>query len=512
MNTFRSRSALAALTASALLATACGSGKTDTSEGVPSDGGVNESSLPDCPVDAFNEADGTTEVVVWTSFVGATLATLKGIAADYNASQDKVSVRVENQGITYPELRKQFETAVSAKQLPAIVTAEDTWTQYMIDNGVTMPVQACINADDDERANAYDDMLPGVTAAYTASEVLWPGAFGASTVVLYFNTDHFVQAGLDPENPPTTYEELKVAAEKLQATLGATNPNYKALALRLDSWFVENTVSAMGETFVNNDNGRNGTRATESTIDNAATVDMLTWLATMKDAGLLNAVESSSFIDHYLAVATKASSMLLETSTSATLVDQITGSAGGINLADILDEETAKQFESFNGISVDIKVGVGEGPSLEAGKGGNGQVAGSAFYLTNTGSDAVVAGAWDFLKFFNETQNQVRWTSEGSYMPTRAAAAEALDADPAWAASQRGQWINTAYESMKNLDPDFPGPLAGPYAKIRDIVQASLEAIALPNDGGAVARVQPTLDSASAEITAALEQYNKTTR
>ncbi|MCB1285543.1 MAG: extracellular solute-binding protein, partial [Microthrixaceae bacterium] len=205
MKPHRSRLAIAALAASALLGTACGEGTTDTGTEAPSDGGVNASTLPDCPVGAFENETGSTKVVLWTSAVGATLATLRSIATDYNSSQNKVEVVVETQGIKYEELRKNFETGVSAKQLPAIVMGEDTWTQYMIDNGVTMPAQACINADDDERAHAYDDMLPGVTAAYTSSEVLWPGAFGASTVVLYFNKNHFTAAGLDPENPPTTY-------------------------------------------------------------------------------------------------------------------------------------------------------------------------------------------------------------------------------------------------------------------------------------------------------------------
>lgn len=508
----RSRTALAALAASALLITACGSGKSDSAGGSRSDGGVDASTLPDCPVDAFKEADGKVKVVLWTSHVGATLATTKAIADDYNASQDKVEVVVESQGITYDELRKQFESGVSAGQLPAIVAAEDTWTQYMIDNGKTMPAQACINADDDERAKAYDDMLPGVVAAYTANDVLWPGAFGASTVVLYFNQNHFEQAGLDPNNPPATYAELREASEKLQQTLGANNPNYRPLALRLDSWFVENTTSAMGETFVNNDNGRNGQRATEATIDNGATRDMLAWLADMHDSGLLNAVESSSFIDHYLAVATESSSMLLETSTSATLVDQITSSAEGLNIGDIVDEETAKGLEKFNGFKVPFKVGLGAGPALEDGGHGNGQVAGAAYYMTNTGSPEVISAAWDFLKFFNETENQVRWTREGSYMPTRAAAAAALDAEPTWHESQRGRWISTAYESMKNLDPDFPGPLAGPYSKIREIVASMLEEIALPNDKGAAGRIDAALGRASDEITRELEQYNRTTR
>lgn len=76
--------------------------------------------------------------------------------------------------------------------------------------------------------------------------------------------------------------------------------------------------------------------------------------------------------------------MLLETSTAATIIDQVTSSDKGLKLSDVVDAETAKQFSAFDGFKVEFKVGVGEVPGIAFS--GKGQAGGSAFYLANTGT------------------------------------------------------------------------------------------------------------------------------
>ncbi|MFN8051973.1 MAG: extracellular solute-binding protein [Acidimicrobiales bacterium] len=505
---FRSRFAVVALSV-VVLATACGPGKKSASSPSKSNGGVTESTLPNCPVDAFKKSSTPTEVVLWTSYVGNTIAALTKIVDAYNASQTKVHIRLESQGVNYEELRKNYDAGLAAGQLPALVAGEDTWTQYMIDNTKTLPAQSCINADKDPRAK-IDDLLPGIKAAYSVGGVQWPAAFGASTVVLYYNRNHFKAAGLDPDKPPTNLTELRAAAEALKKVPAPDGPAGEPLAMKLDPWFVENMLAAENQTIVNHDNGRDGNRATESTIESKSADTALNWLASMKQDGLLNAISSQSLIDHYVAVATQKSSMLLETSTAATIIDQVTSSAGGLKLSDVVDAETAKKFAAFDGLTVPFKVGVAQVPGITVS--GKGQAGGSAFYMTNTGSKEVQSAAWDFMKYFNQTDNQVIWTSQGSYLPVRASAQKALNDDPAWGASQRGQWITTAYDSMKGLSADFPGPLIGPYDKFRDIERAMLETIALGDASTAEANVKPALATATSAINDALTKYNQTNK
>ena len=505
---FRTRSAMAVGLAGSLLIVGCGPGKQGATGSNSSSGGVSSSNLPKCPVDDFKKASKPVDVVFWHSWVGNTAAALQQIVDRYNASQSKVRVRAEVQGADYKELRKNYEAGAAAKQLPAIVGGEDTWTQFMVDSGTAIPAQSCINADTDPRAKV-DDLVPGVKAAYTVNKVQWPAAFGVSTVVLYINRDHFKAAGLDPDKPPTTLEELRTASEALKKISGKPNgPSGEPLAMKLDPWFIENMVSGANQVVVNHANGRDGKRADASQFKTKQFTDALDWLASMKQDGLLNAIPSTSLIDHYVAVATQKSSMLLETSTAAALIDQVTSSANGLDLTKVLDAKTAAQYQGFNGLKVAFKVGVAASPGLEAA--GRGQVGGSGIYLTSGGSPEVTSAAWDFLKYFNQVDNQVIWTRDGSYLPARESTEKALNADPAWGASQRGQWITTAFAGVKTIDPNSPGPLIGPFDKFNDSLGTMLEAIALGDSAKAGAAVGPAVSAATVSVDAALKKYNAT--
>ncbi len=482
----------AALLATALLAASCGGG--DDTDGTAS--GNGDSNLPTCPVDAFKKASGRTEVVMWEgSYVGRNNAALHAIADAYNLSQNKVTVRVEKQGATYDELRRNYEQAMNGKNLPAIVAGEDTWTQFMVDSGTALPASQCIKVDKDPRAKMAD-LLPSVAAAYTVDGVQWPGSFAVSTPVLYYNRTAFANAGLDPDKPPATLAEVKAAAEKLKAAkLGTSGP----LVMKMDPWFIEHAVTGVGETVVNNDNGRDGKRATATTFDNPAVKETFAFLADMKKAGLLNAVSNSKLIDHYLAVATQGSDMLFETSAAITLIAGVV--AGNLDLKKELGDTVDVNIPA--GFKVPFEVGVGVYPGLKAP--GKGQIGGSAWYITTTGSDAVQSAAWDFLKYFNQVDNQVKWTREGSYLPVRDKAQQELEADPSWAGSLIGRWITTAYNGMKTLNADFPGPLIGPYDVFREDVAQAMESVTLQGTDPAAA-----LKTAGSSITAALKKYNDT--
>ena len=89
---------------------------------------------------------------------------------------DKVKVRLESQGINYQELRKNYETAGAAKQLPAIVAGEDTWTQYMIDNGTTIGLSdapVTIGRADDSTLVLNDDYASARHARLFPREGVW---------------------------------------------------------------------------------------------------------------------------------------------------------------------------------------------------------------------------------------------------------------------------------------------------------------------------------------------------
>lgn len=485
----RRLSLLALLLVAALVAAACGGGGEETSEGGGNGGGGD---LPTCPVDAIESADGVTEITVWHAWVGLTKRTLESIAEDYNASQDKVKVTVEAQG-NYEEMLAKYEAALAdPDSLPDIVLSEDTTTQFMIDSGTILPAQSCLDADEEAKA-FYDQVLPAVISGYTVQDVLWPAAFSVSQAVLYANQTHFEQANLDPEALPTTLDELRATAEAIRDA-GVPGVD-KPLVARLDAWYLENMLTGVEQPIVNESNGRDGL-ATESELLNESTTAVYEWMKAMYDDGLLNAIPYSQPYDQLFAMALGTSSMLIDTSTAITSVNgAIEGTLTNEDLgAEDLDLDLSTiQLDS-------LRIGVGLNPGLEAA--GKGQIGGAAWYMVDGGDDAAISGSWDFLQFFNETPNQVRWTLEGSYLPVSESARQDPALQEEFTTTRRGQWLAIATGSLDELNPDFPGPVMGPYNEFRSEVRQSFEKITL--DGQ---EIDPVLDSVNSAFQTALDEY-----
>jgi sn-glycerol 3-phosphate transport system substrate-binding protein len=475
------------LTALAVVALACSS--SDGADGDASDDdGVSAGA---CPVDALDDAEGPVDVTVWHTEIGLPNQTLEKIAQQYNDSQDKVRVNVQNQG-TFPEQKKKYTDAMNDPgSLPAIIQPDDTTTQWMADSGTAIPAQECIDADP-EAAEIYDDMVPIVPAAYTIDDVLWPGAFSASGAAMYANVGHLEAAGLDPAALPGTLAELRETAEQIKA---ANIPGMEApIVLRIESWPLEFWTSGAKTPVVNEDNGR-AALATESEYANDTTLEVLTWLRDMEADGLLKYTDYADIIAPFLAIATETSSIIIDTSAAISTVNSV---IEGSLTPDQIGLEEGMDLSGFS--FPDLRLTVGMLPGLE--EPGKGQMGGAAWYLVDVGDPAVIAGAWDFMKYFNQTEQQVTWAIEASYFPVRQAAIDDPALQAYWADTLPGGWMKVAYQGFTSLDPEFPGPVIGPYSEFRDGVIRGLESIIL--DG---ADPKTTMDAVDEQFQTELDSY-----
>jgi len=464
---------VAILGAAALFAAACGG-----------DSGGGSAASTDCPVNALDNASGPVELVMWETFTGQPLRTMQQLVEQYNASQDKVIVRMENQGVGYEEIQRKFNTAISSGDLGGLVVLEDTQTQFMADSGTIVPAQACFDADPSVN---IDDFSTVVRNFYSVDGALQPASSNLSTGVMYYNRDHLSAAGLNPDAPPQTLEELKEASLAIQAA-GVTQ---KPFVMVLQPWFIEHWLTGSGTTIVNENNGRNAL-ATESTFNNATTLELYNWLAEMNSLGLLNAVPGTEGqVDHYFAMALQEASITIETSTAISTINAVL--EGTLDPAEVgLDGDSLP--------AIDINVDVAPYPGLT----GPGQVqaGGGAWYIPNTNSDEVIAAAWDFMKWLNSPATQATWMIGSTYNAWNDQAADESSLQEWEATTRPGRWLNVAVEEIDNLDPNFPGPLIGPYTDVRTAIRLSLDQLLL--SGQSPEQVVAATDAA---ITTALQRY-----
>jgi len=475
------RGFMALLAACGLLAGACGGGGGNDNGATPAAG-----DLPECPLDALDQAAGPVEVVLWHFLAGETGNALEQLATEYNESQTKVRVRVESQGTNNDELWSKYRTGISTGDLPGIAVADDTVTVDIVDSGTVLPAQSCIDADE------YDmsEFLEGAQQYYTIDDVLYPASVNLSGALLYYNKNHFRRAGLDADTLPTTLAEVRQFAEQIKASGAVDRP----VILKVGPPLIEMWLTGAGQPVVDNDNGRGTGETTQAAFDTDTTVQLYSWVQEMAQAGLLTVVpDTPGQIDQYLGMAQQTASMTIETSTASTTIEAFL--SGDTSVA----EEGGADASGVDLTALDI----GAGPVPGINEPGRIQMGGGAWYITSTTPPEVQAGAWDFMKFFNSQASQVTWNLRGSYLPYRTTAVDTPEIQQRWTTTLAGQWLAIAYDELLNgVDPDFPGPLLGPYDEFRRAVRSSVEEMVFRGAAPAEAVRQ-----AADETTEALQRY-----
>ena len=140
-----------------------------------------------------------------------------------------------------------------------------------------MPVQACVDADKYSLA----DFLPKVTGYYTVQDVLRSMPYNPSNPILFYDKSKFAKAGLDPNRPPQTLDEVREYSKKIVASGAAKH----GIALRIAEFFTEFWSSKNGQVYANNGNGRLR-RATKADLDNPTERTVWTWWHDMVRDGL----------------------------------------------------------------------------------------------------------------------------------------------------------------------------------------------------------------------------------
>lgn len=475
----------AVLCSLALLAAACG-GDSGESGG----GGGGGADLPDCPLDALEEASGPVEVTLWYAYAGQIEQSILQLVDEYNASQDQVVVNAQSQGQDYRELQRQFNQGIQSGQLPDIAILEDTQNQFMADSGVVLPAAACYEAGGEE-----PDFLPAAVTYYSLDEVQWPAGFNISSPILYYNKNHFEQAGLDPEDPPDTLDEVREASEAIQESGAADTP----FVFLMSPWIVENWLKGVGQEIVNEDNGRAGL-ATEANFENEQFIEILQWLKDMNDDGLMAPFPNTeNQVNHYLALAQENGSMGMETSAAATSIEAFL--KGELDPSELTDDERVVVTDDLD---LNLDIGAGLLPGVE--EAGQVQVGGGAWYMTTAGAPEQQAAAFDFMSFINSEPSQVVNNLVGSYLPSIEPAADNPEIQETWQNTLSGQWLALSYDQVLEVSPDFPGPSIGPYTEEREILATGLEALLL--EGASPEDVAADIQAQVNEALATYEDQN----
>ncbi len=176
----------------------------------------------------------------------------KALTDTFNSSQSEVKVTLVNQ-MSYDDTFTKYKAGLASGDLPDVVQLQGSDQQQMIDTQTALPASACAKAD----KYSFSDFLQRVLSYFTVNKTVYAMPFNASGPVLFYNKTAFTKAGLDPEKPPATLDEVRSYAQKIK-TAGSVGG--APLGLKVDPGFFEHWRAMANKLYVNQNNGRKGTR------------------------------------------------------------------------------------------------------------------------------------------------------------------------------------------------------------------------------------------------------------
>jgi ABC-type glycerol-3-phosphate transport system substrate-binding protein len=158
---------------------------------------------------------GKTELRVATFPPGADAAAYEAFAAQ-EAQFEKENPGIDIIGVEYEWKGPTFAVQLAAGSLPDVFTVPFTDAKTLLQNGQLMDV-----TDEIESLGYADKFNPIILDAVAGDDGhLYGFPRQAYAMGLHYNRDLFEAAGLDPDAPPTTWDEVRAAAKAIADATG----------------------------------------------------------------------------------------------------------------------------------------------------------------------------------------------------------------------------------------------------------------------------------------------------
>lgn len=228
------RSLIAGLVLTVVLA-ACGGGSDSTgNEDEPTTTGSDSTGNEDEPTTTGSDTGAATSTgaddggeavtLTWLNWATAEESTRPNVEALISTFEEEhPNVTIESVPVGFSDIPTQAITMISQGNSPDIVQVEPGYTAQLAAEGLLAPL-------DELAGQEYlDRLIPEVLEPATVEDQLVAVPWFAAPFALWYNRVLMEEAGLDPESPPATLDEMTSAMQQVSET----NPD--ALGFGLDT-------------------------------------------------------------------------------------------------------------------------------------------------------------------------------------------------------------------------------------------------------------------------------------
>ena len=399
----------------------------------------------------------------WHAMSAKRMKAVDVVLAGFHEAHPEIKIEPQFTG-SYAETLSKAIAAVRSGEAPHIVQVYEVGTQTMLDSGAIVPLFELEKPGELD----WDTVIGPILDYYTVDGKLFSMPFNSSTSMLYYNKDLFKKAGLDPEQPPKSFQDVLEMGKKIVESGVAPH----AISFGYPSWQFEQAHTVHAQFFANNENGRKA-RATEVLFNSEFGVEVLKKWSEWAEAGVF----------YYGGTEYKANDVFL--AGQIAMLQQSTSSAGSIT--------KAAQFD----------VGTAFLPRLDGYPKGNCVIGGATLWTMKGHSQEEYDAVWEFYKWIARPEVAAQWHKDTGYFPS-STMAEQLLRDEGWFDNNPNFY--TAFDQILSGKrvPASQGVLLGNFPEIRQYIRTAIEKAT----SGQMS-AQEALDEAAKEANRVLKEYNE---
>ncbi len=320
------------------------------------------------------------KVTFWHGLSGPLGDVLNQMILEFNRTHKDIEI-VPNSVSSYNALSQKLIASIQAKKQPDIAQVFESWTAKFIEADVLVNISDLI-ADDPDFQKRIDDIYPVFIKSNTYNGNIMSFPFNKSVRAYFYNKDAFYRAGLDPNYFPKTWEEFRHYCKLL------SNPNPESGRATYGTNFNVNEWQ-----FINLLHQAGGTIVTENGVPQLNSV---------------YGVEALSFITD-----------IMHKDKTVYLVREYEGQNDFLAGIVAMYEGSSVSITHMRQQPINFNIGYAPLPVHRTGKSA---VSGANIVIFKSGDEKKEKAAYEFIKWFTDTEQTAYWSAKTSYMPVRRSA------------------------------------------------------------------------------------------
>lgn len=175
-------------------------------------------------------AAAVTTIQYWHYLSGDYAELHEALVEEFNALHPDIRVEVLYTGNQFAT-RDKLMAAVAAGQPPHVCLVDQFWPPVLVSTGTLVPMKNFVDP-----TTYFADFTKIPMDTVTVNGEVWTMPFSMSNQILLYNKDKFREVGLDPDTPPTTWDELVEYSKLLTRDVDGDG--------RVDEWGINFTTRA----------------------------------------------------------------------------------------------------------------------------------------------------------------------------------------------------------------------------------------------------------------------------